>query len=239
MSDSDSHTQGAAPCDRPGPATSHQRNALLGRILDEGLVAVIRAPSADLAEGMAQACLDGGLRVMEVALTTPGGLRLIERLQRTLGPHGALIGAGTVLDETTARLAVDAGARYLVTPALDDAVVRLGNRYQLPVLPGAMTVREVIAALEAGADIVKLFPGETLGPTHLRALMGPLPHAPLMPTGGVSAANAAQWFEAGAVALGVGGSLTAPGLQGDWTELRQRAEDLVAAVCRARGGQRT
>ena len=212
----------------------HQRHQIVSRILDAGIVAVIRADSADVAEKTAAACLAGGITVMEVALTTPGGLALIEKLQRTHAGDGALIGAGTVLDAPTARLAIDAGARYIVTPALDEEVVRLANRYQIPSLPGAMTVREIVAALEAGADIVKLFPGESLGPAFLRAALGPLPHAPLMPTGGVSADNAAQWIAAGAVALGVGGSLTAPASQGDFAAVTQRARSLVAAVRAAR-----
>ena len=212
----------------------HQRHRIVSRILDIGIVAVIRADSADVAEKMAEACLAGGITVLEVALTTPGGLALIEKLQGTVADRDALIGAGTVLDAVTARLAIDAGARYLVTPALDTDVVRLANRYQIPSLPGAMTVREIVAALESGADIVKLFPGESLGPAFLRAVRAPLPQAPLMPTGGVSAENAAQWIAAGAVALGVGGSLTAPALQGDFAAVTQRARALVAAVAASR-----
>lgn len=184
---------------------------------------------------MAEACFAGGIKVMEVALTTPNGFKLIESLVQKLGPRGALIGAGTVLDAQTALLAVDSGASYVVTPALDEEVVRFCNRYQISVLPGAMTVREVIQVMESGADIVKLFPGESVGAGHLKAIRGPLPHAPLMPTGGVSPNNAATWIAAGAVALGVGGSLTAPGLRGDFDAVTQQAKDLVSAVKIARG----
>lgn len=212
----------------------HQRHQITGKILQSGLVAVIRADSAELAEQMANACLAGGITVMEVALTTPDAFSLIRKLSRSLTPRGALLGAGTVLDEASARLAIDAGAQYVVTPSLDEAVVRLCNRYQIPSLPGAMTVKEVVAAMEAGADIVKLFPGESLGPNHLRALKAPLPHAPLMPTGGVSAANAPEWIAAGAVALGVGGSLTSPAAQGNLEEVTERARALVSALAEAR-----
>lgn len=215
----------------------HQKNEITRRILDAGIVVVIRAGNIDIAEKMAHACFEGGITVMEVALTTPDGLKLIHKLQQGMGPQGALIGAGTVLDAATARLAIDSGARYIVTPALDEATVRLCNRYQIPSLPGAMTVREIILALEAGADIVKLFPGETLGPSFLRAVRAPLPHAPLMPTGGVSAGNAAEWIAAGAVALGVGGSVTAPAEQGDFAAVARRARELVAAVSAARAPQ--
>jgi 2-dehydro-3-deoxyphosphogluconate aldolase/(4S)-4-hydroxy-2-oxoglutarate aldolase len=215
----------------------HQKNELTRRILDAGLVVVIRAGSADLAEKMAKACFEGGITVMEVALTTPDGLNLIHKLQQSLGPQGALIGAGTVLDAPTARQAIDAGARYIVTPVVDEETIRLCNRYQIPSLPGAMTVREIILALEAGADIVKLFPGETLGPAFLRAVLAPLPHAPLMPTGGVSAGNAAEWIAAGAVALGVGGSVTTPADQGDFAAVARRARELVAIISAARALQ--
>jgi 2-dehydro-3-deoxyphosphogluconate aldolase/(4S)-4-hydroxy-2-oxoglutarate aldolase len=191
----------------------HRRHQVTGRILECGIVAVIRADSAELAEQMAHACLDGGIEVIEVALTTPDAFAVIRSLTRTLEPRGALFGAGTVLDEASARLAIDAGAKYVVTPSL---------------------VREVVAAMEAGADIVKLFPGESLGPRHLRALKAPLPHAPLMPTGGVDAANAPEWIAAGAVALGVGGSLTGPALRGDLPEVTRRAQALVTAVAAAR-----
>lgn len=208
----------------------HQKNELTRRILDAGLVIVIRGGSADIAEQMANACFEGGITVMEVALTTPDGLKLIHKLQQGLGPQGALIGAGTVLDAPTARQAIDAGARYIVTPAVDEATIRLCNRYQIPSLTGAMTVREIILALEAGADIVKLFPGETLSPAFLKAVRAPLPHAPLMPTGGVNAGNAAEWMAAGAVALGVGGSVTAPADQGDFAAVACRARELVAII---------
>lgn len=212
----------------------HQRHRITGAILEHGIVAVIRADDAATALACAHACEAGGIRVLEVALTTPGGLRVIETLRRTWDGGPMVIGAGTVLDETTARLAVDAGAQYLVTPALNPDVVRLCHRYQLASLPGAMTVREVIDALESGADLIKLFPGESLGPSFLKAIRAPLPQAPLMPTGGVSADNAAAWIQAGAVALGVGGSLTNPGLKGDLAEVTARAQALVAAVQLAR-----
>jgi len=218
------------PIDQKPRIHMHQKNELTRRILDAGLVIVIRGGSADIAEQMANACFEGGIAVMEVALTTPDGLKLIHKLQQSLGPQGALIGAGTVLDAPTARQAIDAGARYIVTPAVDEATIRLCNRYQIPSLPGAMTVREIILALEAGADIVKLFTGETLSPAFLKAVRAPLPHAPLMPTGGVNAGNAAEWMAAGAVALGVGGSVTAPADQGDFAAVACRARELVAII---------
>ncbi|MCA0422603.1 MAG: bifunctional 4-hydroxy-2-oxoglutarate aldolase/2-dehydro-3-deoxy-phosphogluconate aldolase [Proteobacteria bacterium] len=213
---------------------SHRRHHALSRILDAVIVAVIRSASREGARSMADAVRVGGISVMEVALTTPGGLDVIRALRAAPEFSSTIIGAGTVLDEATARLAIDAGAEFIVTPALNEDVVRACGRYQVPCLPGAQTIREILGALEAGADIVKLFPGESLGPSFLKAARGPLPQAPLMPTGGVSAANAGDWIKAGAVALGVGGSLTAPGDAGDFAAVTQRARDLVAAVQAAR-----
>lgn len=215
----------------------HSRHLVLSRVLEAVIVAVVRSREAAAARQMAVAVREGGIRVMEVALTTPGGLDVIRSLRADDAFASCVIGAGTVLDEATARLAIDAGATFIVTPALNEDVVRLCGRYQVPCLPGAQTIREIVAAMEAGADIVKLFPGESLGPSFLKAARGPLPQAPLMPTGGVSAGNAADWLAAGAVALGVGGSLTAPGDAGDFNAVRERAQALVAAVAAARSAR--
>ena len=216
----------------------HARSRLVSQLVDAGIVAVIRAPSAPMAVEMAQACVDGGGLAIEVSLTTPKGLAAIETLRKRLEGSGGLVGAGTVLDSETAKLAIDAGAQYVVTPSFDAGTVRLCNRYQVPTLAGAMTVAEIVACLEAGVDIVKLFPGETLGPAFLRAVRAPLPQAPLMPTGGVSVANVEAWVRAGACALGVGGSLTGPALEGDLAAVTARAAALVTALRAARDSQR-
>lgn len=209
------------------------RHQTLGRILKAGIVAVIRAPSRLLALEMAQACVDGGIRALEVSLTTPQGLSAITEIREKFD-HEVVVGVGTVLDSETARLAIDAGAQYVVTPAFNPETIRLCNRYQIPSLCGAMTPREIMDCLEAGVDVVKLFPGESMGPNYLKAIRAPFPHAPFMPTGGVDAANTSAWIDAGAVALGVGGSLTNPALRGDLLGVTERARALVAALSAAR-----
>src|SRR5271156_474832 len=181
---------------------------VLGKIVASGLVAVIRAENPDQAARVAEACALGGVGAVEITFTVPGASGVIEHLaKRSLGQ--ILLGAGTVLDPETARIAILAGAQFVVGPALNPDTARLCNRYQVPYMPGAGTIGEVLAAMECGADIVKVFPGEILGPSFVKAVKGPLPQAQLMPTGGVSIENVAEWIKAGAVAVGVGGNLTA------------------------------
>jgi 2-dehydro-3-deoxyphosphogluconate aldolase/(4S)-4-hydroxy-2-oxoglutarate aldolase len=179
---------------------------LIARIVRARAVAIVRSASAREAENVAAALLDAGIDALEISLTTPGALGAIERL-RERSPT-ALIGAGTVLDAPSARAALLAGARFLVAPSLSRDVLATGHRYGAPVIPGAQSPTEIEAALSAGADLVKLFPAGHLGPDYLAALLAALPQAPVMATGGVSAQNAGAWLQAGAVALGVGGSLT-------------------------------
>lgn len=203
----------------------------LKKIIEPGVVAVIRASSADAAARTAQACIEGGIQAVEITFTVPGAAGVVADLVQR-HPSGQLaIGAGTVLDPETARTAILAGAQFVVSPASDAATARLCRRYQVPYLPGAATPGEVLRALEDGADIVKVFPGEVLGPAFVKAVRGPLPQAPLMPTGGVSVENAQQWITAGCVAIGVGGELTR---SGDPATITSIARQLLAAVQQAR-----
>ena len=149
-------------------------------------------------------------------------------------PSELILGAGTVLDPETARIAILSGATYVVSPSLNVETVRLCNRYQVPVMPGAMTIREVIDAMEAGADIIKLFPGEAFGPSIIKAIKGPLPQAPLMPTGGVDLNNVGEWIRAGAVAVGVGSSLTAGAKTGDYAAITRAAREFIEKIRAAR-----
>lgn len=197
---------------------------ILTRLAAARVVPVIRAESAVQAAQLIQACAEGGMTTVEVTMTVPDPLTVLRAACST----GLLVGAGTVLDSETARLCLLGGAQYLVTPGVYPDVIRMGHRYQKPVLVGAQTVTEVTQALEAGADIVKLFPGSHLGPGFLRALRGPMPQAPCMPTGGVSLENIREWLAAGAVAVGVGGELTAPGLQGDFAGVTALARQFLA-----------
>jgi 2-dehydro-3-deoxyphosphogluconate aldolase/(4S)-4-hydroxy-2-oxoglutarate aldolase len=205
----------------------------LERIAASGLVAVIRAESPEQAERIAEACALGGVAALEITFTVPGASGVIEHLAKKI-PGQILLGAGTVLDPETARIAILAGAHFVVSPALNSATARLCNRYQIPYLPGAGTIGEVIEAMESGADIVKVFPGEILGPAFVKAVKGPLPQAQLMPTGGVSLENVADWIKAGAVAVGVGGNLTAGAKTGDFASITGLARQFVEKIKEAR-----
>lgn len=207
---------------------------VLQTIVASGLVAVIRAETPDKAERIVEACALGGIVALEITFTVPGASGVIEHLARK-SSNKILLGAGTVLDSETARIAILAGAQFVVSPALNPETARLCNRYQIPYLPGAATIREVVEAMECGADIVKIFPGEVLGPAFIKAVKGPLPQAQLMPTGGVGIENVADWINAGSVAVGVGGSLTAGANTGDFASITQLARNFVEKIRQARG----
>ena len=206
------------------------------QIVRSGLVAVIRAENPDQAASIAEACALGGVGALEITFTVPGATRVIELLAKKCSGK-ILLGAGTVLDPETARIAILAGAQFVVSPSLNPETARLCNRYQIPYIPGAATVREVVEAMECGADIVKVFPGETLGPAFVKAVKGPLPQAQLMPTGGVSLENISDWIKAGSVAVGVGGSLTAGEKSGDYASITQRAQQFVEKIKLARNNE--
>lgn len=178
----------------------------LRRVLDTGIVAIIRAPSGELLADVAEALVAGGIDVMEVTFTIPGAIRVLEQVADRLGDR-VLLGAGTVLDTETARAAILAGAEFIVSPSTNIDVIGVCKRYSKLSMPGAFTPTEVIAAWQAGADVVKIFPSDVHGPKYLKALRGPYPHVRMMPTGGVTLETAADFLKAGACALGVGGSL--------------------------------
>ncbi|NLY02805.1 MAG: bifunctional 4-hydroxy-2-oxoglutarate aldolase/2-dehydro-3-deoxy-phosphogluconate aldolase [Rhodopirellula sp.] len=185
------------------------KDAAIKRILDTGIVAVLRAPSGEALTDVAEALLAGGVEAIEVTFTVPGAHRVIEHVAAKLGGR-ILLGAGTVLDPETARIALLSGAEFIVAPTVNLDVIRMCRRYDKAVMPGALTPTEVLAAWEAGADIVKVFPSDITGPGYLKALRGPLPQVRLMPTGGVNLETAADFLRAGACALGIGGSLVEP-----------------------------
>jgi 2-dehydro-3-deoxyphosphogluconate aldolase/(4S)-4-hydroxy-2-oxoglutarate aldolase len=172
-----------------------------------GLVPVLRASSAQEAITIADAIMAGGVNILEITMTVPGAIRVIEQLANHHGEK-LLLGAGTVLDPETARNCILAGAQFIVSPALDLRTIELCRRYSVPILPGALTPTEILAAWQAGADVVKVFPCSALGGAkYLKALQGPLPQIQLIPTGGVSLATAEEFLAAGAFALGVGSDL--------------------------------
>jgi 2-dehydro-3-deoxyphosphogluconate aldolase / (4S)-4-hydroxy-2-oxoglutarate aldolase len=201
-----------------------------------GAVAVIRMKEPEKLRAVADALADGGVRALEVTLTVPRALAMIEELAPRL-PAGFLLGAGTVLDAETARLAILAGASFVVSPVFRPEVITTCHRYDVAVIPGCYTPTEILAAWDAGADVVKVFPATSLGPGFFRDVRGPLPQVKLMPTGGVSLDNAGDWIRAGAVAVGVGTALldTKAIASGDYGVITANARRLVASVQSARG----
>jgi 2-dehydro-3-deoxyphosphogluconate aldolase/(4S)-4-hydroxy-2-oxoglutarate aldolase len=206
----------------------------LQRIIDVGVVAVVRANSNEMAENIANACLEGGIPSIEITFTVPGAAEVIAALRSRFAPEELIVGAGTVLDSETARIAMLAGAEYIVGPNFDSNTAKLCNRYQVPYMAGCITPTEVITALEAGTDIIKIFPGSLFGPPIIKAIKGPLPQAPLMPTGGVSLNNVKEWIESGAVAVGVGSELTAGAKTGNYALITETARQFVTKVKEAR-----
>lgn len=211
------------------------KTEIVHRVRQSGIVAIIRSDDdAQLLE-VGEALLAGGISVMEVTFTVPKAHRVLEQLASRLG-NRILLGAGTILDPETARIAILSGADFLVSPAVNREVIALANRYDKPIMPGALTPTEILSAFEAGASIVKVFPCDALGPAYLKAIHGPLPQIPLMPTGGVNLETAAAFIKAGACALGVGGSLVDAKLiaKRDFAGIESLARRFVEVVATAR-----
>jgi 2-dehydro-3-deoxyphosphogluconate aldolase / (4S)-4-hydroxy-2-oxoglutarate aldolase len=212
---------------------SIQKLQVLNKIIETGLVAIIRADVSEHAERIAEACAKGGVTVLEITFTVPGAASVIETLSKQY-KNGMIVGAGTVLDPETARIAILSGAKFVVSPALNVETARLCNRYQIPHMPGTGTVKEIITAMEAGADIIKIFPSENLGPGFVKAVRSPLPQAQLMPTGGVSLDNVADWIQAGCVAVGVSGHLTGSKTANDSRTITELSRQFLAKIQKAR-----
>lgn len=210
------------------------KELVLTKICDSGVVAVVRAENGEKAKRIADACLEGGVPAIELTFTVPMAHKVIEELAKEYQNGEMILGAGTVLDPETARIAILSGAQYIVSPYLNKETVKLCNRYRLPCMPGAMTIKEVVEAMECGADIVKVFPGEAFGPKIIKAIKGPLPHAKMMPTGGVDINNVGEWINAGAAAVGVGGALTAGAKTGEYNKITELAKQFVENVKKAR-----
>ncbi len=207
----------------------------LKRISDTGIVAVVRAENPEQALKIAKAVKAGGMEAIEITMTVPGAIDVIKELVSNYSSDEMLIGAGSVLDAETARACLLAGAEYIVGPALDEETIKLCNSYQKIVMPGAMSVTEVVKAMRAGADVVKIFPATLFGPKIIKAIKGPLPQAPLLPTGGVSLDNVADWIKAGSFAVGVGSALTAGAKTGDYDQVTRTASEFIKKIKAARG----
>ncbi|WP_320047397.1 bifunctional 2-keto-4-hydroxyglutarate aldolase/2-keto-3-deoxy-6-phosphogluconate aldolase [uncultured Ilyobacter sp.] len=199
---------------------------ILKKIKDVGVVAVIRGENLEEAINTSKACIEGGIPAVEVTYTVPGATEVIKELKKTIPSEKLLVGAGSVLDPETARIAILAGAEYVVSPGFSEATARLCNRYQVPYMPGCMTITEIITAMEAGCDIIKMFPGSAFGPSFVKAVKAPLPQVNIMPTGGVSLENVDQWIKNGVIAVGVGGQLT----NGSFQDIVSKSKEFVNKV---------
>jgi len=208
---------------------------VIKRIIDTGIVAVVRAESPEQAVKIAQAVKAGGIDAIEITMTVPGAIDVIKEMKKAYPNNEILIGAGTVLDAETARLAMLAGAEFFVSPYFNPDMVKLCNRYRKVTMPGAMSIKEIVEVMESGADFVKLFPGSAFGPSMVKAVLGPLPYAQIIPTGGVSLENAGEWIKAGCPAVGVGGELTKGAKTGNYKEVEETARKFVEAVKKAKG----
>ena len=211
------------------------RHEDLQRVLDTGIVAIIRASSGDQLVRVARALFEGGIDIIEVTFTTPGVVEVISAVRKELG-NKILLGAGTVLDPETARIAILAGAEFLVSPCVNLDIIKLGLRYDKMVMPGAYTPTEIVTAWEAGADVVKLFPADIGGAPYLKALKGPLPQIRVMPTGGVNRETLRDFVKAGACAVGLGGQLVEKEAleKGDFGRIQQLAAEYVELMHKAR-----
>lgn len=201
------------------------KEEVLTRIRGDGMVAVVRAETTENAMGVVESCIAGGISAIELTFTVPFAHRVIEDLARRYGGE-ILLGAGTVLDSETARIALLSGAQFVVSPHFNPEVTRLCNRYRVASMAGILTITEAVTAMEAGVDVLKLFPGDLFGPAFIKDIRGPLPYAQIMPTGGVSVDNVADWIKAGAVAVGAGSSL----LKGDVAANARAFMERIAAA---------
>lgn len=212
------------------------KQAILSTIREIGLVPVVRTPSAESAVKAIEAIYEGGIRLAEVTMTVPGAVRVLEKLADHFGDR-MLLGAGTVLDPETCRVCMLAGAQFFVTPALNFKTIEMAHRYSKPISPGALTPTEVLAAWDAGADIVKIFPCDNVGgPKYIKALKGPFPQIEMIPTGGVSLTTAGDFLKAGASAVAVGGELVDGKTikEGNYSIFTERARRFLDVVKTAR-----
>ena len=209
-----------------------KKHEILQRMLTDRLVGIIRTNTAEEAVLASEACIRGGMNCLEVTFTVPGAEGVIQELSQKFKAGDILIGAGTVLDAETARVALLNGAEFIVSPTFDLEVAKMCNRYSKLYTPGVMTLNEIMTAMEAGVDLVKIFPASAMGPKYLKAVKAPLPQTLLMPTGGVSLENAADWLENGADALGIGGQLTQGVKTGDYKAVEDTARKFCEIVKR-------
>jgi 2-dehydro-3-deoxyphosphogluconate aldolase/(4S)-4-hydroxy-2-oxoglutarate aldolase len=200
-----------------------------------GAVLIVRTETPEEALSVSEAAIEGGFRALEITLSVPGALNVISRLSERYADAGVVVGAGTVLDDDAAYACITAGARLLVSPNLNPAMIATANRYQAVTISGAFTPSEIVDTMQAGADIVKLFPAEFVGADYVRTVLAPMPQAPLMPAGGVTPENVKDWFGAGVIAVGVGSFVTkAARPDGDYRRVTEAASTILKAIEEAR-----
>ncbi len=214
-----------------------RKEQVITRMKEDCLVAVVRAKNKEQGEKVIDAVIAGGINFIEITMTMDEGnpVEFIQFMsEKYRGNEKVVIGAGTVLDPETARAVILAGANYVVSPGLNVDTIKLCNRYRIPMLPGVMSPTEAITALEAGCDIIKVFPGNVVGPGAISSFKGPLPQGDFMPSGGVDVDNVDKWLKAGACAVGTGSSLTKGAKTGDFAAVTAKAREFVEAVAAAR-----
>lgn len=214
-----------------------KKEQVLAKMKEDCLVAVIRAKNLEQGGKLVDAIVRGGIRFIEITMTMDEGnpvAFIADMAGKYQSDKEIVIGAGTVLDPETARAVILAGANYVVSPGLNVDTIRLCNRYRIPVLAGVMSPTEAITALEWGCDVIKIFPGNIMGPAAISSFLGPLPQGQFMPSGGVDVDNVDKWIKAGAYAVGTGSSLTKGAANGDFAAVTAKAQEFVKAVAAAR-----
>jgi 2-dehydro-3-deoxyphosphogluconate aldolase/(4S)-4-hydroxy-2-oxoglutarate aldolase len=212
-----------------------QRAAYLQKVLNAGVVAVVRTKTPQQAIDVVDALVQGGVKAIELTYSVPRANDVIAELVAKYEGTDVVIGAGTVLDPTSARLAILAGAQFIVSPSFSEEVAKMSNLYQIPYSPGVMTPTEAQRAMEYGSELIKLFPGDVTGPAMIKDLKGPFPYINILPSGGVSIDNIPQWLQAGASLVSAGSNLTAPALQGDYARTTENAKAFMKAYEDAKG----
>ena len=212
-----------------------KREEVLGRVKEAGVVAVVRGNSKEQGLKIVEAAVKGGIKVMELTMTVPNPVDFLKEVVEQYKDTDIIVGAGTVLDSETARACILAGAQFIVSPSLDVDTLKLCNRYKVCVMAGVMNVKDAITAMEYGVDVVKIFPANLYGPSVISSFKGPLPQGDFMPTGGVTVENLNEWFKAGAVVVGTGGSLTKGAATGNYDAVEKEARRFMDAYREAKG----
>lgn len=212
-----------------------QKLKTMQKITESGIIAVVRGENAQQVLKTVEAIRAGGIKIIEITMTVPRAKEIIQNLVDHAGEDDLLIGAGSVLDAETAQAVISAGAGFVVSPITNIEMIRLCNRYQIVNIPGAMSINEIVGAMEAGGDFIKLFPGNVFSPEIVKSIKGPLPYVPLIPTGGVNMKNVKEWLSAGCEAVGIGGELTKGAKEGNYAFISRTAQEYVKAIQEVRG----